>query len=433
MSTSGVTLRLVGAVGADGERLDVDVRGATIAACVRGGRPDPAPAPLSAPLSADGADGAVETVDLSGMTLLPALCEPHAHVDKAYTADRYPNPTGDLTGAIEASLRCFAEMSAEDVAACARRSFRAYVANGCLSVRTHVAVGTVMGLRSLEGVLAAVGELDGLLDVQVVAHVSPPVHGPGKGAHLSLLREAIAMGATHVGGTPYRSDDPVAETRALLEEAAAAELPVDLHTDETLDPTCLTVVALAELVERSRFPFSVAASHCVSLGVQPPGEQRRVAEALAAARIAVICLPQTNLFLQGRQHVRAVPRGLTALSPLRAAGVRVAAGGDNVQDAFNPMGRGDPLEAASLLVTAGHLDPATAFAAVTSGARAVMGLAPVSLAPGSPADLVAVPGAGLREAIAEADARRVVIRRGVVVPQAPPPVGAAHRREAAHV
>ena len=45
-----------------------------------------------------------------------------------------------------------------------------------------------------------------------------------------------------------------------------------------------------------------------------------------------------------------------------------------------------------------------------------MGLAPVAVAAGSPAELVAVPNAGsLREAIATACGARVVIHRGEVV------------------
>ena len=93
----------------------------------------------------------------------------------------------------------------------------------------------------------------------------------------------------------------------------------------------------------------------------------------------------------------------------------MAAGGDNIQDPFNPLGRTDPLEAASLFVTAGQLDPATAFDAVAASARSVCGWPRVALEVGSPADLVALPGSGLREAMAEACTTRVVVRRGEVI------------------
>ena len=40
-----------------------------------------------------------------GYLLLPAFAEPHAHLDKAFLAERVDNPTGDLLGAILAMER----------------------------------------------------------------------------------------------------------------------------------------------------------------------------------------------------------------------------------------------------------------------------------------------------------------------------------------
>jgi cytosine deaminase len=79
----------------------------------------------------------------------------------------------------------------------------------------------------------------------------------------------------------------------------AAELgrPIDLHTDETLDPSVLHLPHLADLVAETGFPYGATASHCVSLGIQPPMVAADVAERVATARVAVICNPQTNLFL----------------------------------------------------------------------------------------------------------------------------------------
>ena len=63
---------------------------------------------------------------------------------------------------------------------------------------------------------------------------------------------------------------------------------------------------------------------------------------------------------------RAMPRALTAVKALRAAGVNVCAGADNLQDPFNPMGRGDPLETAALMVMAAHLLPDQALHTVSA-------------------------------------------------------------------
>jgi cytosine/creatinine deaminase len=107
-------------------------------------------------------------------------------------------------------------------------------------------------------------------------------------------------------------------------------------------------------------------------------------------------------------------RGLTALRPLLDAGVTVAGGGDNLRDPFNPVSRADPLETASLLVTAGHLTPEEAYTAVSTGARAAMGLPEVQVAPGFPAELLAIQASSLGEAIAGGTSR-VVLHQGRMV------------------
>ena len=151
----------------------------------------------------------------------------------------------------------------------------------------------------------------------------------------------------------------------VLDVAAAAGRPVDLHMDETLDPGVLHLAALAALVIDTGFPHGVTASHCCSLGMQPPEVQADVSDAVAAAGIAVVTLPQTNLYLQARGWTTAPPRGLTAVHPLLAAGVTVAAGADNLQDPFNLVGRGDLTEEpwfASGPGRAGRSRPGTAAA-----------------------------------------------------------------------
>jgi cytosine/creatinine deaminase len=78
------------------------------------------------------------------------------------------------------------------------------------------------------------------------------------------------------------------------------------------------------------------------------------------------------------------------------------------------VGRADPLETASLLITAGHLSPEAAYAAVSAGARAAMGLPEVRVEAGFWAELLAVEASSVRQAIA-APGGRVVIHQGCVV------------------
>lgn len=366
----------------------------------------------------DGVADDAEVHDLGGALLLPALCEPHAHLDKAFLAEIIPNPTGDLWGAIEAMQTHRHLITRDDTVARATRAVDLMVRNGTTAIRTHADVTTQNGLMSLEALVEVAAARADVADIQIVALLGTPIAGEAGRPHRDLLRQALAAGAHIVGGCPHIEDDVAGSTRELLEIAAEFGVGLDLHTDETLDPDKLGLLDLAEQVIATGFPHAVTASHCVSLGMQEPDRQRHVAERVAAAGISVVANPDTNLYLQGRDHPRGTPRGLTAIAALRAAGVTVAAGSDNLQDPFNPLGRGDPLDAAGLLVLAGHLLPDDAYEAVANGARRAVGLPAVDLVPGAPAELMALDVASVREALAFLPPRRLVVHAGRVVHRA---------------
>ena len=350
-------------------------------------------------------------VDLTGHVLLPSFVEPHAHLDKALTAARAHNATGDLAGAIGAMRALSAEMTVPEIVERAHAAIRIQLAWGTTAIRTHVNVGAESGLRALDALIEVRERWRGTVDLQLVALVHNPLSGqPGRD-----LRTALRNGADVAGGCPHLDSEPDRAVAICLDAAGEAGVPLAMHTDETLDPGRLTLATMADLVRRTGFAHGVTASHCVSLGVQSETVQHRVSEAVAGAGIAVVALPQTNLFLQGREHPEATPRGLTAVGPLRRAGATLAAGGDNLRDPFHPLGRGDALEVAALMVTAGHLDPAAAIDSVTAASRTALGLPPVTLSAGAAADLVALPGTDLLDVLGAAPAARTVWKAGRVV------------------
>ena len=90
---------------ADGRVVDVclDAATGTITEILDARRELPRSEQPVQPPSANNKDGPVTNIDLDGYLLLPAPAEPHAHLDKALTADLIPNSKGDLMGAITAS------------------------------------------------------------------------------------------------------------------------------------------------------------------------------------------------------------------------------------------------------------------------------------------------------------------------------------------
>lgn len=360
--------------------------------------------------------GDADVVDLDGWILLPAAVEPHAHLDKAFLAERIENPTGDLVGAITAMRSNRHLLDVGETIERAERAARMMAAHGFRAVRSHADTTTEHGLRSIQALTEVRRRVADVIELEIVALCGWPVVGPDAADQRALLRDALDAGADLVGGCPHLERDArVAEaTEFFLQTATDRGVGVDLHTDETLDADVLGLVDLATMV-LAGFEHPVTASHCVSLGMQQAHRQREIAELVARAGIDVVALPHTNLFLQGRDW-SPMPRGLTAVAALRSAGVNVAAGADNLQDPFNPVGRACPFETAALMVMTSHLTPSEAWDAVSTNSARLMRSEGVSVAPGDRADLVAVRAATVREAIAFGPNDRMVWHRGRTVP-----------------
>lgn len=383
---------LLGARLATGEVVDVAVDGDEVVAVVPAGSPLP--------------ETPGERIDLSGYVLTAAGAEPHAHLDKAMSWDLVQPPFGDLERAIESWHAFAVDLDEDEALGRARATALRMLASGITAVRTHADL--LHGDDPLTGVRALVrlrGELAGLMDIEIVALGGPTVPD-------AIFDAALDAGVDLVGGAPHLADDPIADLERLVAIARRRDVGIDLHTDESLAGAD-TLRAYARAVtgwHRGR-----TAGHCVRLSMMPAADLAEVAADVRAADIGVIALPITNLYLQGWEADHAVPRGIAPIGRLRAAGVRVAAGADNVRDPFNPVGRCDHLETASLLVAAGHLPPRDAVEAVTTGARDVMGLPVAGPVAGARAELVAVRAASLGDAVAFASAERIVIHRGRLV------------------
>ncbi|MER7514803.1 amidohydrolase family protein [Streptomyces sp. NPDC126499] len=324
-------------------------------------------------------------VDLAGYLLLPAPAEPHAHADTALTADS-PGPVS---------------YAAEEVQRRATEAALLQLGHGATALRAHVRIGDVHGLGPLEAVLQARRSLRGLADLTAVA--APRLLTGAAGADgLAMLRDAVKMGAGVVGGCPDLDPDPTGYVEAVLGVAAEHGCPVDLHIDGD-DPARLARLAAMAGGLRP----GVTIGPCAGLGRLPAEQARRAADQLAAAGVTVVCLPQGGC---GATELR----GAAPVRLLRAAGVRVAAGGGALRDLSNPVGRGDPLEAAYLLASLGGLGPQEAYGAVSTGARAAMGLPEVRVEAGFPAELLAVRGTRLAGVLSLAYSR-IVVHRGRVV------------------
>ncbi len=356
-----------------------------------------------------------EHLDLTGYILTSSFVEPHAHLDKAFLADRVFNPAGDLMGAIRGLEAVRASITHEDIV---ERSIRAAVLmsqNGVTAVRTHADTTISGGLSSVLALLEAKRRCAHFIDIQVAMLLEWPLTGIDGADRRALATEAIAAGIDVVGGCPHLDPNPREAVEYLLALALEHNLPLDLHADENLRPDSNDLEHLADVVLSQKIVHQMNASHCVSLSTHSEYDIQRISEKVATADISVTALPQTNLFLQGRGITSGTPRAITPVNALLKAGVTVAAGADNLQDPFNLMGRGDPLEIASLMVTAAHTSPMTAHHMISQASSIVVTGQSTDIAVGHRANLVAIRATTLRESVAMGPPDRHVVYGGVVI------------------
>ena len=357
----------------------------------------------------------LNTINLDGYVLSTSFVEPHAHLDKAFLADRISNPAGDLMGAIRGLEAVRATITHEDLVERAMRAVHLMSKNGVTSIRTHADTTISGGLSSVHALLEVKRNCAHFMDIQVAMLLEWPVTGTAGKEHQALARDAISAGIDVVGGCPHLDPDPRGAVEVLLNLAVESDLPLDLHADENMRPDSSDLEHLADIALRDNLAHQMNASHCVALSTRSETDIDRVAAKVSAAGITVTALPQTNLFLQERGVSTRPARAITPIHRLQQAGVVVAAGADNLQDPFNLMGRGDPLEIASLLMVSAHSTADQSVQMVSSNAHKAVHGVTSSLSVGQPANFIAIPATNIRESIAMGPPDRIVVYGGVVI------------------
>jgi cytosine/creatinine deaminase len=387
------------------------------------------PEPLDIAVGADGRIAAVgplikeevgahKIIDVGDKLVVPGLVDAHQHLDKSRTRRLVENPTATLEGASAAYRSFAAAATREDIIARAERTLDICLGHGTVAIRSHTNIESQSGVRGIEAMVETRERCRERMTLQVVAHLTSDA--PRKlDAARQWLAAAIAAGADVIGGVPQYADEPLAFLDLLFEFAERSGLPLDMHIDEHLDARRLLLDAVIERTRAHGMQGRVTAGHCCALSAAEPEEAKRIVTGLAEAGIAVVTLPAANLFLQGRDAERLPARGLTRVRELLAAGVPVAAGSDNIQDPFVPIGSGDLLEVARWTLTAGHLglaDLPAAFEMVSASPAAIIGLgSDWGIQTGARADLLITDCDDIDDLVATGATNRAVLVAGRVV------------------
>ncbi len=352
---------------------------------------------------------AAETVDLGGALVVPAFVEGHIHLDTSFYGDRWI-PHKPCTNGFNVHERV--AFQAENMAAAAPMDERARnqldlcIANGSLQMRSHVMVDGSVGLRSLETILKVREDYRDRIDIQLVAFPQSGIlSSPGTS---ELMDEALKMGCDLVGGLDPASfdGDVKGHLDAVFGLAEKHGAGIDIHLH---DGGSLGLFEIGEIVARTKasgMPGKVAVSHAYTLGEVEPDAFARAADGLAAAGVAIMTnAPGSHAF--------------PPVAALRAAGVTVFGGSDNIRDSWWPYGDGDMLNRANMIgYRSGFYEDREledAFDVVTHAGARALGLEGYGLVPGARADFVALKAAHVPEAVVAVPRERAVYRAGRLV------------------
>ena len=281
-------------------------------------------------------DSSQQVTDMKGKLLLPAFKEMHNHLDKTYLSLPWKAvvPAKNLKDRLEKEARELPILATTGKQR-ALAMIEKIISNGTNHIRTHVNIDPYIGLKNLEGVLAALDDYKDIVTAEVIAF---PQHGLLRDDVPKLLREALRNGATMIGGLDPAGIDNTIE-RSLYETMDIAHefnVDVDIHLHDGGHVGYYTIDKWIDIVEEANYRGRTAISHAFALGDVSLMEQHTIADRLAQQQIKIMSTVPFN-----------INRVMPPIDLLSAHGVDVHFGCDGFYDSWSPYGSGDVLEKAT--------------------------------------------------------------------------------------
>jgi cytosine deaminase len=373
-------------------------------------------------LAADGAD----EIDAEGRLATSPLVDCHLHLDASLTAGKPRwNESGTLIEGIDVWGELKPSLTEQDVLERAYEIVRWSVAQGTLYIRAHADVSGE-NEAMVRGLLRLRDEVADLCTVQVTAFPQDGIFA--RDGDEERLENALRLGVDCVGGIPHyepTSGLGLREVHRVFELAKQYSRRIDVHCDETDDPSSRFLEVMADNTVKFGLGGRVTASHCTAMGSYEPYYSSKLHGFLRRAGINIVVNPFANSLIQGRLDVYPKRRGFAQLKELLAAGVNVSLGNDVIMDPWYLMGRADMVEAASLALHFTYMSgleeiPEMLRCATERGARTLGIEDEYGIEEGKAADLVVFDAPTPLEVMRLHPPRRWVIRRGRIVAETTP-------------
>lgn len=381
------------------ELLDIAIRDGKIVALEKG-------------LSAE----AGQVIDAKGCLVTESFVNGHLHLDKVYTLkmageDALKSYNGEgmggaMTG-IEQAANFKAAYDESWILPNVRKACDLALKYGNTHIRAFADVDSKARLEGVKALLKAREEYKGRVELQVVAFPQDGVaREPGA---RELVKQALDLGADVVGGIPwieFTREDEQDHVDAMCAYAKEYNKPISMLLDDVGDGEERTLEMLCKRSIAMGWQGRVTAQHCRAMELYPENYFRKLTSLLKQAGVGIVSDPHTGPLA-------------ARVKDLLAAGVPVALGQDDIQDAYYPFGENNMLQIAFL---ASHLlrmltfdDMELLYDMITTTAARVLGMENHALQVGGNADLVVLDAPDVYEAIWYHRAPVYVIKDGVDV------------------
>jgi cytosine deaminase len=367
-----------------------------------------------------------KVIDAGARLVTAPLVDCHLHLDASLTAGKPRfNESGTLIEGIHVWGELKPSLTEQDVFARASEIVRWSAAQGTLFIRAHADVSGE-NEAMVRGLLRVRDELADLCTLLVTAFPQDGIFA--RAGDEERLEHAVKLGVDCVGGIPHyepTSELGLREVHRVFELAKQYGRRIDVHCDETDDPSSRFLEVMADDTVKFGLTGRVTASHCTAMGSYEPYYSSKLRGFLRRAGINVVVNPYANSLIQGRLDAYPKRRGFAQLKELLAEGVNVSLGNDVIMDPWYLMGKADLVDAAHLALHFTYMSgleeiPEMLRCATERGARTLGVEDDYGIEEGKPADLVVFDAPSALEVIRLRASRRWVVRRGKVIAETTP-------------
>ena len=342
------------------------------------------------------------SLDAEGMLVVPGLIETHIHLDKTCILDRCRTEEGTVIEAVRETAAAKRTFTVDDVYARAKQTLERCIMHGTMRMRTHVELDPGIKMIGFDAVEQLARDYAWGIDVEICVFPQEGLtNNPGTE---ELLIAGLRRGAKAIGAVPYIDTDPRGQIDRIFAIARDHDVDVDMHLDLADSTDGMQIEYVCRKTEEFGWGGRVAVGHVTQLSLLDKARFDAIVRQLARAGVAVTVLPSTDLYLMGRSHDHAIPRGVVRAEPLRAAGVTCSISTNNVLNPFTPYGDASLIRMANLYANVCHVarpaDVAACLDMITNSSARLMRLSNYGIAKGFPADLVALDAASPADAIA---------------------------------